>query len=727
MALESPERSEMTDSSEATRLVLVIHNHQPVGNFDFVFEEATEKSYAPFIDLLAEHPGVRLGLHFTGPLLEWLEDHRPALLSTVRELCQRGQIEILGGGWAEPMLSVLPDRDALGQLRTMRSECERLFGVAPRGMWLAERVWDPDLPRLLRAAEMEYTLLDDTHFRYAGRLEERLTGHYVTEKAGNAVAVFPIDRELRYAIPFKKVDEAIAAIRSAGPGVTVTYGDDGEKFGIWPGTWDWVWGKSWLEQLFTRLEAPDVGIKLVHPSEQLDRFDASGRVYLPTASYHEMGEWSLGAEAGERLLELKKQLEERGLAQVAEPFLHGGIWMGFLSKYPESNVLHKRMLRASAKVERAAHKRGDEATTTARLSLYRGQCNCPYWHGLFGGLYLPHLRHAVYRRLVEAEALADGEVEGARLEITDLDGDMRREVALEAAGAAVWISPSAGGQLLALDDRARRVALGHVLTRRRETYHASLLESARQPEKEDHDADVPKSIHDAQKSKVPDLEQRLVYDPNDRRIFVDHLLAADADPEALEDGGATALADLTDLRYAISSTSTTTSSAEVTLSGRAPLIKTAGALSMVKRLRLIAPATLEVEWEITLEDHDEPTPVEAQLAVESALALVPGDDHFALTLVEPVAKAGEEHRSPEERGRWPQPVARMTAGSSLGPVTVELSTPEPAQVTWFPLQTVSQSEDGAELVYQGTVLVTTWPLQLVAGAPQRRALTLRLA
>ena len=442
---------------EPTRLVLVIHDHQPVGNFDFVFEQAVDRSYAPFVDLLAEHPAVRMGLHLTGCLLEWLESHRPALLSTVRELCDRGQVEVLGGGWAEPMLAVLPDRDAIGQIRMMRAECARLFGTTPRGMWLAERVWDPDLPRLLRAAEVDYTLLDDTHFRYAGLLDERLTGHYVTEKAGDAVAVFPIDRELRYAIPFREPEAALAAVRSAGPGRTVTYGDDGEKFGVWPETHEWVWGKGWLRRFFELLERPESGVELLLPSEQLDRHSATGRVYLPTASYHEMGEWTLPAAPGERLLDLKAKLVEADLAAEAEPFLHGGIWMGFLAKYPESNTLHKRMLQVSSRVAAAARAAGPDVTA-ARRALYRGQCNCPYWHGLFGGLYLPHLRHAVYRQLVAAEAMVDP-VAGARLEVADLDGDMLDEVALTAAGAVLWIDPADGGQATVLDDRRRGVAL----------------------------------------------------------------------------------------------------------------------------------------------------------------------------------------------------------------------------------------------------------------------------
>lgn len=58
-------------------LSLAIHNHQPVGNFDFVFEEAYTKAYEPMIALLEKHPGVRLALHYSGPLRDWLKAHQP--------------------------------------------------------------------------------------------------------------------------------------------------------------------------------------------------------------------------------------------------------------------------------------------------------------------------------------------------------------------------------------------------------------------------------------------------------------------------------------------------------------------------------------------------------------------------------------------------------------------------------------------------------------------------
>ena len=46
-------------------LLLGIHNHQPVENFDGVFKDSYEKCYLPFIQALESHPKIRLTLHYT--------------------------------------------------------------------------------------------------------------------------------------------------------------------------------------------------------------------------------------------------------------------------------------------------------------------------------------------------------------------------------------------------------------------------------------------------------------------------------------------------------------------------------------------------------------------------------------------------------------------------------------------------------------------------------------
>ena len=68
----------------------------------------------------------------------------------------------------------VPERDALGQIASMRRWAQQHLGVRPDGMWLAERVWEPHLPKVLHEAGLRYTILDDTHFKYGGYLDDEL-------------------------------------------------------------------------------------------------------------------------------------------------------------------------------------------------------------------------------------------------------------------------------------------------------------------------------------------------------------------------------------------------------------------------------------------------------------------------------------------------------------------------------------------------------------------------
>src|SRR6202453_859055 len=115
----------------------------------------------------------------------------------------------------------------------------------------------------------------------------------------------------------------------------------------------------------------------------------------------------------------------------------------------------------------------------ARQELYRGQCNCPYWHGTFGGLYLPHLRNAIYRGLIAAHnALDDAEKRtGPRvlIEAGDFNLDARQEVRLENDRLIAWVRPARGGHIYELDVRENATNLLATLDRRPEAYHADIL------------------------------------------------------------------------------------------------------------------------------------------------------------------------------------------------------------------------------------------------------------
>jgi alpha-amylase len=162
-------------------LGLVIHNHQPVGNYPFVFEQVYHDAYLPFLEALERHPGVRVSLHYSGSLLDWLRDNRPDFIPRVAALVGRGQVEIMTGGYYEPILPIIPDGDKLGQIAKLSQAVRQLFGQEPTGLWLAERVWEPHLPAPLARSGVRWTVVDDSHFRRLGMPESDLAGYFITE------------------------------------------------------------------------------------------------------------------------------------------------------------------------------------------------------------------------------------------------------------------------------------------------------------------------------------------------------------------------------------------------------------------------------------------------------------------------------------------------------------------------------------------------------------------
>src|SRR5512135_448561 len=288
----------------------------------------------------------------------------------------------------------------------MADELEGTFGVRPHGAWLAERVWEPDIPTSVVGAGYGWTILDDAHFRAAAIAEEALWGPYTTEDQGRVLTMFGTEQGLRYRIPFREVDDVIAYLRghATEDGRRLgTMGDDGEKFGAWPTTWEHCWGRGrWVERFFEALEANADWLTTVTPSHWLEREPPIGRVYVPTGSYAEMGEWALPADESVVFSEvLHRAIAER---RPEARWLRGASWRNFQVKYREINDLHKQMLRTSAKVDAMP---AGPAREAAIDHLYRGQSNDCYWHGLFGGIYISHMRLATYEHLIAAEDAAD--------------------------------------------------------------------------------------------------------------------------------------------------------------------------------------------------------------------------------------------------------------------------------------------------------------------------------
>lgn len=664
--------------------VFVVHNHQPVGNFDFVIEQHYLDCYELLLDALEKHPDFRLGLHYSGHLWEYIEDRHPSFIERLKSLVSRKQVELLGGAHYEAVIPVLPDRDADIQLSSYKREMEKHSGGEVKGMWLAERVWEPGMPSILERNGYRYTFLDEAHFSAAGVSRENIHGIFITEDRGSAIKIFPIDKELRYLIPFQPAEKAVdELIRRLESGIKlITYGDDGEKFGGWPGTKKWVYDDGWLESFLSAIENDD-RIRMLLPGEAAQAHTPQGLVYLPCASYIEMGEWALPAESQVELRRLKSDLEKAGLDSRALPFLRGGFWRQFFAKYPESYRIYRRMLRVSGKVAHFEEYNGD--TDDARRALMRGQSNDAYWHGVFGGIYIPHLRYAVESQLMKAEYLCERAGFGHSDEPTE-------ELELNNRFLRIIVEPSLGGGISALDVKPAGLNLAGALSRRREAYHTR-LEEASSGDDCDH-----RTIHDRLEVKEKDLKEKLAFDQHQRLCFIDRFLKPGFSIEELEFNRGMETGDFLNGVYTVSQRS----------AGEIVLARTGEAagreVSLRKRYTL---SKQEMRLDIDYQLRGDLAGLKgAYFAPELNINLMAPDapDRYFLLDGKPF-----KDNNLGSRGDHTGPKAISLVDEYLK-VRVDIEAYPAPRWVWHPVETISLSEGGVERVYQGSAALAVWKL-----------------
>jgi len=360
--------------------------------------------------------------------------------------------------------------------------------------------------------------------------------------------------------------------------------------------------------------------------------------------------------------------------------------------------MYARMMYVSRRLQRAFQDGGHgELVEQARTELYRGQCNCAYWHGAFGGIYLPHLRNAVYRHLIAADNLLDQATGRPDAWIDDSHGDFNfdthAEARLENDKLIAWVAPNTGGHLYELDVRSIRHNLLASLTRRPEAYHRKVLAG---PSSDDGQC---ASIHERIVFKQEGLDQRIQYDPYPRKSLVDLFYDAGATLEAVASGEAEQLGDFVDGAY----------EARVQRNpgqGRTRLLLTREGtvrgepLLVTKAITLNAgSSTLEIAYKLDRLPSDQ----QLLFAVELNFAGMPSD-------------IDDRYFYDADQNRLGQLGTRLdlTAVENLGLVDewlgldVHVKVSRPTSIWTFPVETVSQSEGGFELIHQSVVVQPHW-------------------
>ncbi|MDD5634372.1 MAG: DUF1926 domain-containing protein [Candidatus Omnitrophica bacterium] len=490
------------------KFAMAFHCYQPVFNFDREIERAYENAYLPLLTSIEKFPSIKTTFHFSGNLLEWLETRHPEYIELLKKLIWNNQLELMGGGCFEPVMTLIPERDRQGQLEMNKNIIGRMFGIETKGAWIGERVWEPSIADTLAENGIKYTIVDDNHILRAGKKEENIFKPCRASGERETVILFPSLTALRYSIPFRSPESTLQFMRntlqkSGDDSCCFFYADDGEKFGLWPYTYQWVYKRGWLHNFLNALVENADWLKTMTYSEVMESTPFSDVGRVPESSYAEMMTWS------------------------------GGHFKNFLKKYPEANRMHKRMVLVSDKIAETRDEIVNEKSTAklsdARKELFKAQSGCAYWHGTFGGLYLPHLRAGVYRHLINAEnIIGRGSNDPLlRVKITKRSEDKgKEEIVVENKVLSLFLKPDNGAHIAELDYKPLSVNLINSFSGIKEGYHRKLdkdyflrIKQARQAAIAGKLVDV----HDLLGVRERGLKKILNYDNYHRVSFLTHI------------------------------------------------------------------------------------------------------------------------------------------------------------------------------------------------------------
>lgn len=665
-------------SNDKTRLALVIHNHQPVGNKDQIIERIYRTSYSPFVKALSTFPEIQVNLHYTGFLLDWIQAHHPDFIELLQTMVDRRQIELIGGAYYEPVLAVIPEEDAIGQTHLLSNKIKSMFGMEPSGFWTAERAWEPQIPEFLAKVGVSHTFIDDVSFESVGLSESDCFEPYLVESRGNFLTVFPILKKLRYLIPFKSVSSTLSYLKSwKGQGIAL-YGDDGEKFGAWPTTFERVYGERWLQFFFESITTQS-WIKTVKISDFLKENPPRRRIYLPDSAYSEMMEWSIPL-----FPRLKGQ---KSVRKKHKDVPHRGFWRLFLAKYPESARMYSKMLHLSVLV----HSLKDPQKEGPLIDLWKGQCNDAYWHGIFGGLYAPILRFVTYHNLVRAQvgfenqAFPSGE---NWLSVTENSNLGHLEYNLDSRYLGIVVSPGLGGAVCELDFKPGLLNLMDTLARRPERYHTEIRRKGDRSIVPSGKKSKSTSIHQSHKSRQIGLEKLLVYDRYGKFSFIDHIVLPDTTLESFSRQDFREILPLPACRYE-AKIQKSNDTAGIALSYGSDTRN--GGITVVKSISISArEATLNVNYSVQIP------------------ASLSESDIF----VPEINLASLSDRSIERNFGKERTVktARLEIPYEESGFTVALNCERASSIWITPIRTVSLSEEGYESNLQGISVLPNWTI-----------------
>jgi hypothetical protein len=462
---------------KSIHLVFGTYNGQPVGSDRDRYEKNYQQALKPFLSVLNRFPKIPIVLFYSGILLEWIEKNHPEFIMLLTDMVKRKQVELLTGGYYEPVLPLIPNSDKLGQIEKLTTHLRMRFGRRPRGNWLTESVWEPSLASTLSTGGIEYTFIGDRHFQYAGLEQEELYYTYLTEDQGKTICIFPLSDTLADYVPNSPPEEVLAFV--AGHADTtenriISLVIDGAKLGSKSETHRRAptmpkrgYTKNWLEMFLCLINERSDTIIPTSPGRYLRQVSPRRKIYFPTTRYSEMMGWLFTPNDRGKATDIMKKSKTYPDSRQC---VSAGLFRHFLTRYPESNLMYAKMMYVHLLANGV---RGDKyRKKTAREELWCGQNHCAYWHGKEGGIYLSSLRKSTYHSFIEVETLTRSSgIFTPSIISFDFDMDGKTEYLYQSKDLNAYVH-SIGGMVFELDYIPKRWNYEDTLARRPELYHS---------------------------------------------------------------------------------------------------------------------------------------------------------------------------------------------------------------------------------------------------------------
>ena len=742
----------------AITLVPVFHDRQAPGRSQATLEALVSETWGPLIDALQGAPRFRCGMALSGELARHLVEHAADRFAQIRELAARGQVELIGGTSHGAALHLVPERDAVQQVRQYQRWLQGRLGVPVRGVWPTLEAWDPAVPRIVARAGGAYTFVDAGLVEAGGALSTG-GGWLVTERGGATMATIPLDHALGARLPFVPVDDLVAELRSRCNAGTRVLGLplSIERLGRSEEARDWTFGgrTPWLPDILQTVIQHAAWLKTAVPWQLVDRMPAAGRAWPASGTPGAGAADMLPVEAARTWSQVQSALSDSpslALSGLA-PYLHGPPLEATLARYDVSARLHRSGLRASAAV--AALRREAQAAglpagpvEEAAAALMEGQAALGLDPREGGGLREPAVRHVAFRALLDAEAaaLTRSSRTPPAVESVDVGPDGHPEVVLRRSGLRAVLRPGVGGAISEL----ALVGVGNfvnTLARVPAHWHAELGEDSAIPEivdapmdaASDGDAALPVEEYDEDEPTdlglstgdigVAGLERPTLdddaalraVDPAPRLCFIDHLLGPSTTLDALARGQHEEQGDLATGPYRLERAQEEDDGSLVVLMGRDGRVQQGPdgerLLGVLKRVRLSSvDRRIDVRWELW---NRSKSPVRSMFATELNLCL------------DGVLGPGREIAFPGlgVAGLDVGCVARETRAAKIqfGLGAVSIETKEPARVFHYPVYTPARRHGRIVPSYQGLCLHVAWPLGLWGGERTRFHLSIALS